>query len=186
MNGTDVQATTRINSDIRMKKVLVIGSGGAGKSTFSRRLGEILDLEVIHLDALYWHAGWVETPKPEWRRRVAELVGRDSWIMDGNYSGTFDIRFEACDTVIFLDVARQVCAWRLLKRKVMYHGGGRPDIARGCDEQFDLEFLRWVWNYPTKERPKVLKRIRESPPGKNIFHLRKRSDIEGFLQRIGG
>jgi adenylate kinase family enzyme len=175
--------TTRIVFGDGMRKILVIGSGGAGKSTFSRRLGKILDLEVIHLDVLYWHRGWVETPKPEWRRTVEELVKRDSWIIDGNYSGTFDIRFEACDTVIFLDVPRLICLWRLLKRKALYRSVGRPDMAQGCDEKLSLEFIRWVWAYPTRVRPKVMRLLRESSASKNIFHLRKRADIEGFLRR---
>jgi adenylate kinase family enzyme len=184
--GTDVRATNGITPATDMRKILVIGSGGAGKSTFSRRLGRILDLEVVHLDALYWKPGWVETPKPEWRRTVEDLVSRDSWIIDGNYSGTLDIRFEACDTAIFLDVPRAVCAWRLLKRKALYRRGGRPDMARGCDEKLSLEFFRWVWAYPARTRPKVLRLLREAPPGKNIFHLRKRAEIEGFLQRASG
>ncbi|MCA1628856.1 MAG: AAA family ATPase, partial [Acidobacteria bacterium] len=153
----------------------------------SRRLGEILGVEVVHLDALYWRPGWVETPKPEWRRRVEELVRRDSWIIDGNYSGTFDIRFEACDTVIFLDVPRLICLWRVLKRRALYRKGGRPDMAQGCDEKLDLEFLkflRWVWDYPTRTRSKVLKLMRENSPGEDIFLLRTQADIEGFLKRV--
>ncbi|HEX8163859.1 MAG TPA: DNA topology modulation protein [Pyrinomonadaceae bacterium] len=171
-----------------MRKILVIGSGGAGKSTFSRRLGGILGIEVFHLDALYWKPGWVETPKPEWRRVVEELAGRESWIMDGNYSGTLGLRFEACDTVIFLDVPRLVCLWRVLKRSALYRAGGRPDMAQGCDEKLDVEFLkflRWVWDYPTRTRPKVLELLRKSPPGKNIFRLRGRADVESFLQNVG-
>src|SRR5882724_2173258 len=114
-----------------MNKILIIGSGGAGKSTFAERLGQVLKIEVVHLDVLYWKPGWVETPKPEWRKTVAELVKRESWIIDGNYSGTFDIRLEACDTVIFLDVARAFCLWRVLKRWMLYRHGGRPDMAEG-------------------------------------------------------
>jgi adenylate kinase family enzyme len=70
-----------------MRRVLVIGSGGAGKSTFSVALGKRLELPVIHLDAHFWRPGWVETPKPEWRERVAQLAARDAWVMDGNYGG---------------------------------------------------------------------------------------------------
>src|SRR3982751_1716212 len=99
-----------------MKKILVIGSGGAGKSTFAQRLGAILKLEVIHLDSLYWSSGWVEMPKDEWRTMVDELLKKDSWIMDGNYGGTLDIRLEAADTVVFLDISRLICLWRILKR----------------------------------------------------------------------
>ncbi|MGH9842177.1 MAG: hypothetical protein ACREEM_25785 [Blastocatellia bacterium] len=111
-----------------MRKVLVIGSGGAGKSTFAKCLGERLHIEVIHLDMLYWNPGWIETPKAEWLRAVEELVKRDAWIMDGNYSGTLDLRLKACDTVIFLDLPRLTCLWRVLKRVVQYRGRRRPDM----------------------------------------------------------
>ena len=74
-----------------MQKVLVIGSGGAGKSTFARHLGKCLNIDVIHLDALYWHLGWVETPRAEWRKVINELLRRDAWIIDGNYPWNSDI-----------------------------------------------------------------------------------------------
>ena len=173
-----------MSSENDMKKVLVIGSGGAGKSTFSRRLGRLLNIEVIHLDTLYWNPGWIETPKPEWRKIVEELVRQDSWIMDGNYSGTFDIRFDACDTVIFLDIARLICLWRVLKRAMLYRSGGRPDMAEGCQENLNLEFLRWIWNYPERSRPKVLKLLRENQQSKNVIWLRKQSDVESFLVNL--
>ncbi|MGI9165227.1 MAG: AAA family ATPase, partial [Pyrinomonadaceae bacterium] len=70
-----------------MRRILVIGSGGAGKSTFALRLSAILNMEVIHLDSLYWTSGWVEMPKDRWRAVVEELLQRDSWIIDGNYGG---------------------------------------------------------------------------------------------------
>jgi adenylate kinase family enzyme len=167
-----------------MKKILVIGSGGAGKSTFSVRLGKLLNIEVIHLDVLYWCPGWVETPKPEWREKVGELVKRETWIIDGNYSGTFDIRFAACDTVIFLDVARPVCLWRVLKRLLLYRTKGRPDMAAGCRERFDLKFMMWIVSYPRRTRPKVLQRLAESAQSKQIIHLRTQLEVEGFLERV--
>lgn len=170
--------------EINMQKILVIGSGGAGKSTFSRRLGKILNIEVVHLDTLYWNPGWIETPKLEWRRIVEELLKRDSWIIDGNYSGTLAIRVDACDTVIFLDVARPICIWRVLKRMILYRSRGRPDMAEGCRESFNLQFIRWIWEYPERTRPKVLKLIKESSQNKDVIRLRKQSDIEIFLASV--
>jgi hypothetical protein len=76
----------------------------------------------------------------------------------------------------------------VLKRRAQYRGGGRPDMARGCDERLDLEFLkflRWIWDYPSRSRPKVLELLRENPPGKSIFRLRTRADIESFLRNVG-
>src|SRR2546423_2067681 len=155
-----------------MRKILVIGSGGAGKSPFARRLGARLNLEVIHLDRHYWQSGWVETPKDAWAQRVAELSRRDAWIMDGNYSGTFDLRFAACDTVIFLDMPSLVCLWRVLKRALLYRQRDRPDMAEGCPENFNLEFLLWIWNYPRRTRPKVLAMMAAHAQEKALVRLR--------------
>src|SRR4051794_30280430 len=108
-----------------MKKILILGSGGAGKSTLARRLGEHLQMEVIHLDSYYWKPGWIERPKPEWRQVVARLTEGESWVMDGNYSGTIELRIGACDTVILLDIPRTTCLWRVIKRAVAHRGHSR-------------------------------------------------------------
>jgi adenylate kinase family enzyme len=171
-----------------MKRVLVIGSGGAGKSTFARRLGEKLGLPVIHLDRVYWRADWVEPPKEEWRRKVEELCAREAWVIDGNYSGTLDIRLNACDAVIFLDLPRALCLWRVSRRALRYKGVSRPDMAEGCREQLNrdfLTFLLWVWNYPRHSRPKLLKRLEEFAGGKQIYRLRSSAEAEKFLAEVG-
>ena len=164
-----------------MKRIIVVGSSGAGKSTFSLRLGEILGIEVIHLDAEHWQPGWVEMPKPEWRRKLEELVRRDSWIMDGNFGGTLDVRFEACDTVVFLDLSRLICIWRVLKRWVIYREGTRPDMAEGCHEKLDLKFLAWIWSFGKTSRPKVLAQVEKYSHSRRIVWLRTRAEVKKFL-----
>jgi adenylate kinase family enzyme len=167
-----------------MKKVLVIGSSGAGKSTFARRLGARLNTEVIHLDSLYWNPGWVETPKAEWLLMVEELLKREAWIIDGNYSGTLGVRLQACDTVIFLDLPRAVCLWRVGKRRLLYWNRTRPDMADECRERLTLEFLQWVWNYPKRTRPEVLERIRANVEHKQVITLRSQAEVEKFLAGV--
>lgn len=162
----------------------MIGSGGSGKSTLARRLGERLGLRVIHLDRLYWRPGWVETPKDEWRRAVEELVRGESWVMDGNYSGTLDVRLAACDAVVFLDLPRAVCLWRVLKRLLVYRRSQRPDMAEGCREHFSLKFLQWVWGYPSRSRPKVVRLLEESAGGKRVVRLRSSAEVERFLAEV--
>jgi adenylate kinase family enzyme len=164
-----------------MRKIVVIGSGGSGKSTFARRLGASLELEVIHLDSIYWSAGWVEMPKPEWRKTVEELLKGNAWIMDGNYSGTLETRLEACDTVIFLDLSRVVCIWRLLKRAVLYRNERRPDMAAGCPERLNWEFIKWVWEYRTRSRPKIVKLLEAT--SKQVIWLRSPEEVERFLDK---
>jgi adenylate kinase family enzyme len=167
-----------------MKRVLLIGAGGAGKSTLSRRLGEILGLKVIHLDVEHWRPGWVETPKDEWARKVGELCGGDSWVIDGNYSSTLEPRLAACDTVVFLDLPRAVCVWRVFKRVLTYRKNTRPDMAEGCHEQFDLKFLLWVWNYPERTRPKVLALLEKYREGKQVVRLRSSAEVKRFLNQL--
>jgi adenylate kinase family enzyme len=168
-----------------MRKVLVIGPGGAGKSTLANRLGELLDIEVLHLDKFYWQPGWIEMPKPEWLKTVEDLLRRDAWIMDGNYSGSLDVRVKACDTVIFLDMARTLCLWRVFKRALTYRNQSRPDMAEGCPERLTLEFILWIWNYPNRTRPKILRMLESNAKEKRIVWLRSQSDVKSFLAMQG-
>lgn len=113
-----------------MKKIALIGSGGSGKSTLARKLGKKLNIEVYHLDALLWKPNWTPTSKEEQRNIQNELVKKDQWIIDGNYSGTMDIRLNAADAIILVDISRVRCVYRVLKRMIQYRGKSRPDMAR--------------------------------------------------------
>ena len=167
-----------------VKRIAIIGSGGAGKSTLARRLGATLGVEVIHLDAVYWREGWNATPSPEWERTVAALVQRESWIMDGNFAGTLDTRCRAADTLIFLDVPRSVCFCRVLYRQLAYWGRTRPDMAPGCPEKLDAGFLQWIWRYPLYSRPRVLRKLEHYAAGRTVVKLRSSTEVKRFLKEI--
>jgi adenylate kinase family enzyme len=179
-----VESERRSAKAAAMRKVLVIGSSGAGKSVFAARLARRTGLPLIHLDAIYWRPGWVKTPKDEWTRTVDELLARDAWIIDGNYVGTLDRRLAACDTVVFLDLPRAVCLWRAVKRRIVFRGRARPDITTGCDERLTLEFIRWIWEYPEKRRPGVLAKLSALRPNQRAIVLRSTAEAEAFLRAI--
>ena len=164
-----------------MKRFVIIGSGGAGKSTFAKRLHEMTGIEVIHLDKIYWKQNWTEPAKEEWRKIIETLVEGNEWIMDGNFGGTMEMRIAACDTVIFLDLPRLVCIRRLVGRIAKYRGTNRPDMAEGCHEKFDLKFLRWVWDYPRRTKPKVEALLKRFEAEKMIIHLASKNDVERFF-----
>jgi len=163
-----------------MNRVVVIGSGGSGKSTFSRELGLVTGIPVIHLDREYWRPGWEETPKDEWAIRVAEMLGGERWIIDGNFGGTREMRMRAADTIIFLDLPRRVCLYRILKRTVKYYGRSRPDMAEGCNERLDLEFILWVWNYRNRGRKRILAEL-EGLGDRRVIILKNRRQVIEFL-----
>ena len=167
-----------------MRRVAIIGSGGAGKSTLARKLGEITGLPVIHLDREYWGPGWTETPTPEWKVRVEHLVKGDEWIIDGNFGGTMEIRLAAADTVVFLDFPRVLCKYRAIKRAVAYRNRTRPDMGPGCREKFDLEFLRWVWQFPGRTVPAIEARLAELSPDVKLLRLTSPKEVEAFLAEV--
>jgi len=138
-----------------MKRVLIIGSSGAGKTTLALALAEKTKLPLIHLDTEYWHPGWVATPDEVWHAKVEELSARASWIMEGNYSGTFSIRMPRADTIILVTRPRWVCLARAIWRSIKYFRRTRPDLAEGCPEQFDLEFYKWIWDFPNRSQQKM-------------------------------
>jgi adenylate kinase family enzyme len=166
-----------------MKKVIVIGSGGSGKSTFSRQLGAITGFPVVHLDALFWKPGWTPTPKDEWANVVRREIEKPEWIIDGNFGGTREMRMRAADTIIMLDLPRWLCMYRIFKRLAMFYNQKRPDMAVGCNEKIDREFIMWVWNYRTRSRERALEEIR-SQTDKDVVILETRRKVAEYLDRI--
>ncbi len=170
---------------IDMKRVLIIGSSGSGKSTLARQLGARLELPVIHLDRHYWHPGWVGTPHTEWQKTVARLIARDTWIMDGNYRSTMQMRLDAADSVVFLDLPPWICALRAIKRRIQYRNRPRPDIADGCKEPlFDpqlFQFIRHVLSYPDRAKPHVMKQLAGIANEKHVVLLQSTKDVNNFL-----
>lgn len=158
-----------------MRRVLVVGCSGTGKSTFAAALGRKLGLPVVHLDGHFWRPGWVQCDLAGWPQKVAELLDEPEWVMDGNFLATLEARLAACDTVIFLDRGRLVCLWRVIKRWFLYRSRTRPDLPEGCPERIDWEFYRWVWRYSRDVRPAMLARLQQAEDKRVlIFH----SDLE--------
>lgn len=162
-----------------MKRVAIVGPGGAGKSTFARALGERIDLPVIHLDHHFWKPGWVESPRDEWRQRQSELFAGDRWIADGNYGGTFDERFARADTVIFVARSRLACVAYAVGRTARNHG--KAVQAEGCPERFQLAFYRWIWNYERDSRPRLDAALQRHDH-LHVVELNTRRSINQFLE----
>lgn len=165
-----------------MKRIMIIGCGGSGKSTLAPRLAAKLSLPVYHLDRLYWQPGWKELPKEEWHALQKKLCAQPEWVLDGNYGGTMEIRFTACDTIIFLDLPTITCLLGALRRYIRFRGRSRPDVSEGCPEKLDWEYLTWIWWYRRDRRPKIIARLRELKSTKRIIILPTRWAIRQCLE----
>jgi adenylate kinase family enzyme len=163
-----------------MRRVLVLGPGGAGKSHLAKAIAEAHGLPLIHLDEHYWSEGWTARPEAEWRSLVGDLLEGPEWVMDGNYGGTLDLRIPAADTVIVLDRPRWLCLWRLVRRRVEFHGRSRESLPDGCPERLTLSFLRWVWTYRRLRLPRVLQRLAALSRDKDVIVLRTRREVKDF------
>ncbi len=167
-----------------MNKVCIVGCGGSGKSTFAGKLGEITGIPVYYLDVYFWNAGWVERNREEWNSIVRDLLKNDKWIMDGNYSGTQDIRFADADTILFLDLPRWKCLINALKRVIVYRNKKRPDMATGCNERFDFAFYKWIWRFKKTDGKKTADRFERLMREKDIIVLKNYKEMDKYLRKV--
>jgi adenylate kinase family enzyme len=167
------------------RRILILGCGGAGKSTLARQLGDRLGLPVVHLDIHYWSFGWKPTPEVEWRERLERLATAEAWVMDGNYSASLATRLARCDAIVFLDLPRWLCVLSVLLRWFRYRFAARPDLPEGCPEKLDLEFLSWVWNFRQRSRQKVLDAIEHAGRDVEVLRLTQRAQTRALLASTG-
>lgn len=167
-----------------MEKIAIIGSGGTGKSTLAMELGEIFSLPIYHLDASFWRPGWVQRPQEEFDQILIDLVSKDKWIIDGNYSRTMDIRLIKADMIIFLDYPTYISLFSIIKRRIQYHGKTRPDMGEGCKEKIDLEFILWIYNFRKNKRPEIIKKLSEVRDNKKIHIFKSPRELYNYLKQL--
>ena len=158
-----------------MKKVIVIGCPGSGKSTVSRTLHNKTGIPLYHLDMMYWNADKTTVEKSVFLERLSDVLEKDEWIIDGNYSSTMELRMVACDTVIFLDYPLAVCLDGIRERR----GKPRSDMP-WIETEEDSEFIEFIKNYNEQQKPKVLELLKKYSD-KNIIILESREQADVFL-----
>lgn len=166
-----------------MNRILIIGCSGSGKSTLARRLAGKLALPLIHLDRLFWQEGWQMRERAQFLALLQEALEGERWIIDGIYASSLAQRLRYCDTVLFLDYPRLVCLFAALWRVLTSYGKNRPDMADGCPEHFDWEFLQYIWRFKKKTRPAVYTMLGEQPDI-DIHIFRRRRDLRKWLETI--
>ena len=166
-----------------MERIVIIGCGGAGKSTLARQLGEKLQIPVVHLDKLFWRPGWEQVSPEEFDELHRAELAKEKWIIDGNFNRTMEERIARCDTVIYLDFSRYACLWGVLKRVITTYGTVRQDMGEGCPERIDWEFLMWVWSFNKNKRERYYGLLNEVTHARTIV-LKNRRAVKRFLAQV--
>lgn len=163
----------------KYKKIAVVGSPGSGKSWVSKRLAKHTGYPLYHLDREYWNPEWTPTPKADWLEKQKNITSQSCWIIDGNYDSTLELRLQAADLVLFLDLPRGQCLWSVLKRR----WGKRTDFPTYLEEpkiyekEF-YEFLQFVWRFPKEGRKSIVTLLEQYPDTKVItFSSRKMTTL---------
>lgn len=159
-------------------KIIVLGCSGSGKSTFSKKLHEVTQLPLIHLDNIWWKKDRTHISREGFDKKLAEILRGDKWIIDGDYSRTYEVRFKACDTVIFLDFSFEDCMSGIKERV----GEIRSDIP-WTEKDLDPELVKLVEKYESDNRPVVLSLI-EKYSNRNRFIFKSRSAADEWLKKL--
>jgi adenylate kinase family enzyme len=177
-----------------MKRVVIVGCPGAGKSTFAKKLHERTGLPLVHLD-FYHHQRQHNyyTDKPAWISRVKTLMRPEQWIIDGNYMSTIPERFRAADTIIFLDLPRWLCVYRVAKRRFHYRNKRRDDMPSDWTEKANIAFLKYVWHFNRHDKPKLVSEINkhvaidknnDKNHAKDVLIFHNSQDAERYLAQL--
>ena len=158
-----------------LKRIIVIGCPGSGKSTVSRALHNKTGIPLYHLDMMYWNADKTMVEKSVFLERVSAVFEKDEWIIDGNYGSTMELRMAACDTVFFLDYPLDVCLGGIKERR----GKPRSDMP-WIETEEDAEFIEFIKSYNEQQKPKVLELL-EKYGDRNIVIFKSREEAEAFL-----
>lgn len=160
-----------------MKKIMVIGSPGAGKSTFARKLQEKTNFPLYYLDMLWHKADKTNVSREEFDARLGEILQKDAWIIDGNYQRTLEVRLQACDTVFLLDFPPEICLAGVKSRI----GKPREDMP-WIETEFDAEFKQWILDFPTNQLPQIYALLEKYKENKEIIIFKSRNEADAYLE----
>ncbi|AHK44195.1 putative DNA topology modulation FlaR protein [Ensifer adhaerens OV14] len=168
------------------RRILVVGCSGGGKSTLSQKLARHFDLTYISIDRdILWLPGWVQRDRAEQRRRIVERIADDRWIMDGTNPSTFDVRVPRSDIVVWVRMPRLLCVWGVVTRWLKYLGRARPEMAPGCIEKVDWQFLEFIWTFEDKFSPRIVAGLAQHGPHVPVLQLKSRRQMQRLLDLLG-
>ena len=166
-----------------MKRVIIIGGNGSGKTTFAYKLAEMTGFPLIHTDAIYWKNHWESVSREEFDEIMQEELKKEEWIVDGNNIRTIPQRLELCDTVFYFDFPSLICLWGVFSRCIKNYGKSRPDMGGYCPERIDFHFYKQVLSFNRRNRKKLYAMIKEAQDVKCIV-FKNRRQVKRYLREL--
>lgn len=170
----------------KYKKIIILGAGGSGKTTLAKYIAKEINIDAIHLDHEFWLPNWERPDEMQWRKKLAKLCENDSWIMDGNYIDSLDIRLDKADLVIMLDIKMSTCVNSILLRTLKAQFIKRKDLAEGCKDRFDKSkrnFVKWTKQFKTAYFPQLMD-LCIKYPNVDLKLFKTRKSAKEFVERI--
>jgi adenylate kinase family enzyme len=170
-----------------MRRVMIVGGPGSGKTTLAVELGRRTGLPVVHMDHIHWTPGWIERRAEEKDRLVWAAHRREAWILEGGHSRSYADRVAHADTLVWLDVPVGLRLWRVLRRAWTWRGRSRPDLPPGCPERLDREtlaFVRFILRSRRASRAKIAAIFADPPPHLRALRLRGRGAVPCALSEL--
>ena len=162
-----------------MRKVIVIGCPGSGKTTFAEKLNKCTGLPLYYLDAVWHKPDRTHITREEFDKRISEIFTTDEWIIDGNYKRTIEMRLKECDTVFLFDLPTDVCLQGAAERV----GQGRHEMP-WIETEFDPEFRRFIEDFPKDTLPYIYKLLEKYNKDKEIIIFHSRKEADKFIERL--
>ncbi|MEY9163971.1 adenylate kinase family enzyme [Sinorhizobium fredii] len=168
----------------RAKRILVVGCSGGGKTTLARGLSTRFDLPFVSMDReFFWLPGWVSRPRAEQRAMITARVDEPEWIMDGTNSSSFDLRLPRTEIVFWVRMPRLLCLSGALRRWLQWRGQARPEMADGCPERVNWEFVRYIWTFERRYAPIIAAGLKEHRVP--VLQIRSRAQMRLLLDFLG-
>jgi adenylate kinase family enzyme len=166
------------DSKSQPRRILVIGSPGAGKSTFSRKLRDRTGLPLYYLDMIYHNPDRTTVSREIFDTRLSEILETDRWIIDGNYQRTLPLRFEKCTEVFFFDLPVEECLMGAQSRI----GQKREDMP-WIEEEFDPEFRQYILDFSKDQLPRIYQLLEQYADSRTITIFHSREEADAWLRQ---
>lgn len=172
-------------SNRQYQRIIILGSIGSGKTALAKRINNRQRIPVYHLDKEYWQPNWSRPDEKDWQKKLVNLASQDTWVMDGNYIETLEIRLSKADLVIMLDIEQKVCIRGLFFRTLKGLFIKRNDLGKGCKDTFNKgysDLVEWAKQFKEKYYPALLEKCYRYP-NIDIKIFKTRKEAKKFVER---